>query len=340
MTTALHIEPTRSWTAPQTHYLTAMTSSWYRMLVELQDTLTSSTVAFWSERGLRFGHLPITTGSISSPMGRGSDSRPVEVSMFGVQTYLADSMQFGLEYLCRLSPRGAYYLMPSFRGEATDGTHLAQFFHSEAEVPGGLDVVLPLVEAYVRRLTTDLLAAHESQLASAVGGEPAHLYRLLDRTESFGRFTFDEAAELLGHDPRYIRSEAGWRTMTRAGEAELMRRAGDFVWVTHWDHQATPFYQAVDDRGRALNGDLLFGPGEVVGCGERHATAAAVRAALASHGVSADTYDWYLQMKETAPLQTAGFGLGVERFLMWLTGNADIRDFAIFLRENGSNIVP
>lgn len=54
-------------------------------------------------------HLPVTTGSISSPMGRGSDSLPVKVKLEGVETYLADSMQFLLEYGCRLTNKGVYY---------------------------------------------------------------------------------------------------------------------------------------------------------------------------------------------------------------------------------------
>ena len=102
-------------------------------------------------------HLPVTTGSISSPMGRGSDSLPVKINLEGVNTYLADSMQFLLEYGCRLNSNGVYYVMPSFRGEKADNRHLCQFYHSEAEIPGTLNDVMNLVDEYIKYLSRELL---------------------------------------------------------------------------------------------------------------------------------------------------------------------------------------
>jgi aspartyl/asparaginyl-tRNA synthetase len=333
------LAPPRSWQEPDTHYLTVCDNRWYAELVRLQDTFMAATVEFWSARDVRFGHLPVTTGSVSSPMGLGSDSSPVRVDMFGVPTYLADSMQFGLEYLCRLSEAGAYYVMPSFRGEAPDATHLCQFFHSEAEIPGGLDDVLQVSEAYVRHLVNRLMDKHESTVRTAAGSAD-HAWKLLSDRTPFRRFTFAEAAEELGNDPRYVVEEAGWRNLTRAGEQELMRRFGEFIWVTHWDSLAVPFYQRGDGHGRTLNGDLLFGPGEVVGAGERHTTGEQVLAALREHQVDPAQYAWYIQMKSCFPMRTAGFGLGVERFFMWLLRQPDIRDFELMPRVNGRTIVP
>lgn len=343
MDAARSITPPRSWTDPVSHHLKALESPWYRALVFLQDSMLRSTVAFWRERGAVCAQLPITTGSVSSPMGLGSDSSPVAVDMFGVRTYLADSMQFGLEYLCRLSGTDTYYFMPAFRGENPDDTHLCQFYHSEVEIRGGLDDVAEVAEAYVRRLVTDLLADHEDLLSRLTGSRFGHVHRLLDRREPFGRMTFAEAVTDLGGDERYVREvpDGGWRTLTRAGEQELLGRHGEFLWVTHWDRLAVPFYQATDENtGCALNGDLLFGPGEVIGAGERHATGEQVDLALRHHRVTRADYEWYLAMKDVAPLRTAGFGMGSERFLMWLTDQDDIRDFQIFVRENGRDIVP
>ncbi|MEV7022793.1 asparagine synthetase A [Kitasatospora sp. NPDC093558] len=333
------LTPPGSWREPASHFLTVLDSPWYSALVDLQDTITSATVAFWSERGVRFGHLPVTTGSVSSPMGLGSDSLPVKIDLFGAPTYLADSMQFSLEYLCRLAPRGAYYLMPSFRGEAPDATHLCQFFHSEAEIPGGLDDVLAVVEEYLRHLVTELTARHADVIRAAAGSLD-HVTALLAADGPFRRMTFDEAVAALEGDPRFVVQEDGWRNLTRAGERELMDRFGEFLWITHWDALAVPFYQRRDARGRVLNGDLLFGPGEVVGAGERHIDGAEVTAALGEHAVPAEEYDWYVRMKTRSPLRTAGFGMGVERFLMWLLGQRDIRDLELLPRVNGSTILP
>ena len=96
-----------------------------------------------------------------------------------------------------------------------------------------------------------------------------------------------------------------------------------------------PFYQAVEDGdpSASMTADLLAGIGETVGCGERARTENAVLANLERCEVGEARYDWYLQMKRQNPLQTSGFGLGLERFLMWATQRTDIRDFAFLLRN-------
>ena len=137
---------------PNNHYLEAIHLDWYKNLVKIENIFNVATVNFYVARNIITMHLPVSTGSISSPMGRGSDSLPVRVNLNGVDTYLADSMQFMLEYGCRLSDKGVYYLMPSFRGEKADERHLCEFYHSEVEIPGTLDDIMLLAEEYVRYL--------------------------------------------------------------------------------------------------------------------------------------------------------------------------------------------
>ena len=266
-------------------------------------------------------------------MGRGSDSAPVEIEMGGIRTNLADSMQFGLEYLCRLSPTGAYYVAPSFRAEPEDQTHLSQFFHSEAELPVVLDQLIDMIEDYLLTLAADL---------ELLCGAKDEFWRSDVFRSPVPRISFDEAAARLADFPGAIRQHAdGWRTISSAGERALLDLVGSAVWLTNWDPLAVPFYQAVGDDGKAICADLLLaGVGEVVGAGQRHATSETVLQALHEHRVSPDSYSWYIQMKDRKPMITSGFGLGIERFLMWLTGSCDIRDFEIFVRRYGTNIEP
>lgn len=324
-------------------FLRLPASGFYRDLVCLHDLIMWEAVQFWHGLGLRYSFLPMTTNAASSPMGLGSDSSPVRVNLAGLDTYLADSMQFFLEYVCRFGGPGAFYVMPSFRGEAADSTHLGQFMHLEAEICGGLDDVIAVVQRFLVHLASRVME-HVGTFSSALLAGTAHLASLVARDEGgFVRLTFDDAAAVLDGDPRYIREVArDARTLTRAGEHELLRRAGAFVWVTHWDHLAVPFYQRLlsGERPRAANADLLFGPGEVVGAGERHATGVAIREALTLHQVAARDYEWYVAMKDTYPMPTAGFGIGIERLLMWLTGHDDIRDLQLLVRDNGVPYVP
>lgn len=312
-----------------------------QLVVRLQDLMTTATLDFWRSEGALNMHLPITTSSISSPMGLGSDSLPVKIDLFGVPTYLADSMQFMLEYGCRLSEEGAWYLMPSFRGEDADKTHLNQFFHSEAEIAGGLDDVIAVVERYVSYLAKTVLENLGDEVRSVVGRDD-HL-RAMATSGTFPRLTLDEAVAHLGDDSEAVTHDPrGWRNLTRHGEQRLMAEVGPFVWVTHFDHLSVPFYQAYADETQrtSLNADLLFGLGETVGSGERHVTGDQARKALAHHEVPEADYEWYVRMKDERPMHTSGFGLGVERWLMWVLDHDDIRELQILPRLNGVALVP
>jgi asparaginyl-tRNA synthetase len=339
MNSAENTSPERRFADPR-RFLTILDDPLYALIVDLQDLVNVQTTTFWSERCMRSLHLPITTTSISSPMGLGSDSEPVEISLFGERTYLADSMQFMLEYGCRLTGVGSYYIMPSFRGEDPDASHLNQFFHSEAEIHGGLDDVMRAVEEYLRHLVDAALAKYGDRIAQ-VAGTTQHAQQLLD-LEAVPRLTFDEAAAHLREDPRCIRHEAGWRVLNRAGEQRLLREVSPMLWVTHYDHLSVPFYQAFadGDRDRALNADLLLGMGELVGCGERHTNEDTLLDALRIHDVEPSQYSWYVEMKRERPIRTAGFGLGIERFLAWLLCIDDIRDVPLVQRLKGFPTAP
>ncbi|TDT81859.1 asparaginyl-tRNA synthetase [Arthrobacter sp. AG258] len=311
-----------------------------QLLVRLQDQLLHVSADFWRRRKALNIHLPITTSSISSPMGLGSDSSPVAIEMFGQHTYLADSMQFLLEYGCRIAPEGAWYLMPSFRGEEADKTHLNQFFHSEAEIRGSLKDVQKVVADYILALSKAALEEFSTEIAAAAGTLD-HIESMID-IGSIPEMTLDQAVEHLGEaSPCVVHDPAGFRTITREGEHRLMNEISPILWVTHFDQMSVPFYQA-DEPGtdKARNADLLFGMGEIVGAGERHVDGEQTRKALAHRQVAEQDYDWYVRMKTERPLLTSGFGLGVERWLMWLLRHDDIRDLQLVPRLNGIALAP
>jgi asparaginyl-tRNA synthetase len=300
------------------------------LIAQLHDIICTATHSFWQQRQGASPLLPITTGAVSSPMGQGSDSTPVEVLLGGHPTYLADSMQFHLELAVRILDAPCYYLMPSFRGEDADRTHLPQYFHSEAELDGGLDDVIATAEDYVRHLVAEIVTHCADGLSGYASGTD-HLQDFL-RQGPLPRLTFDDAAAVV---PEYVQHHAGWRTLGRDGEEALMRKMGGALWLTEFDHLSVPFYQAFrrGQRDVAANADLLLGCGEVIGAGERHPDAANLTEALGLHGVDDRPYRWYVEMKRLRPRQTAGFGLGVERLLMWVLGCDDIRQVQLIPRH-------
>lgn len=334
------------WKNEENFYLNVLNSQWYKLLVKLENLISSETMKFYEEKGIITIHLPVTTGSISSPMGRGSDSLPVKVNLEGIDTYLADSMQFLLEYGCRLNEKGVYYVMPSFRGEKADERHLCQFYHSEAEIPGNLNDVMNLVEEYIKYLSKRIIEKFKKELQEAIG-DISHIEKIANYSGNFPRITFDQAEQSLKEKfgdniAEYIEYNDGWRNITRKAEQELINIYDGIVWITNYDILAVPFYQQFDNEiaGTTKNADLLFGIGETVGCGERHQNDIDLLKSLKMHEVDSIEYEWYIKLKEKYPLQTAGFGMGIERYLMWVLKASDIRNMQICLRFNGKNILP
>ncbi|WP_218183328.1 amino acid--tRNA ligase-related protein [Streptomyces sp. PKU-EA00015] len=327
------VRPPNAWGNEPGEFLKALNSPWYKLVADLQDLIHRTTAEYATSRGLKALYLPLTVRTITCPTGLGSDSEPVPVTVNGVDTYLPDSNQFMLEYGMRLAPGGCYNIMPSFRGEEPDTTHLNQYSHSEAEIPGGIDELIDYVEGYVKALAGAALEAYGDRIAAAAG-DTSHLSRMAEYKGHFPRITFEEAVSLLEGEEGCVRDEGTWRTLTRRGEHKLMEMVNEFMWVTHFDHLSVPFYQAFGDEEQrtAANADLFFGMGEVVGSGERHSDAEQIRKALVMHQVPERDYAWYAEMKQELPMRTSGFGMGLERFLMWVLNHDDIRDIPLVSR--------
>ncbi|XP_062842963.1 uncharacterized protein si:ch211-256m1.8 [Trichomycterus rosablanca] len=344
------VTPPHTWENPQSHSILAIKSQWYRNLFQIQNTLFHSTVEYFSNQcKYAYALTPITTDTISSPMGLGSDSEPVFVSMLGQDVYLADSMQFVLEYFLRFQEglAGTYYVSPSFRGEDPDATHLNQFYHVECELLGDMDAAISVAEGYVVYLTQTMLK-HHSKIILSVAGTLSHAHDLIERLkEPLPRVTLEQAIPKMPSADCFEWVQEGQpqlgRKLTRKGEAALIEEYGGAVWLTEMDHLSVPFYQAYvqgSGRNKAKAADLLLGLGETIGLGERHSTPEMVLEALQHHAVPEESYKWYINMRKDIPLCTSGWGMGTERYLCWLLQHDDVRDMQIIPRLKAKKYMP
>ncbi|XP_017563561.2 uncharacterized protein LOC108433477 [Pygocentrus nattereri] len=340
----------RTWEQPQSHSTLAIKSQWYRNLFQIQNTLFHSTVEYFSNKcKYAYALTPITTDTISSPMGLGSDSEPVFVNILGQDVYLADSMQFALEYFLRFQEGlpGTYYVSPSFRGEDPDATHLNQFYHIECELLGDMDEAIKIAEGFVAHMTQAMLRNH-SKIIESSAGTLSHVQAMLKQLEEpLPRVTLDQAITVLPSADCFEWVQEGQpqfgRKLTRKGERVLIEKYGGAVWLTEMDHLGVPFYQAYvegSDRKKAKAADLLLGLGETLGLGERHSTPEMVQEALRHHAVPEETYEWYMNMRQIIPLSTSGWGMGTERYLCWLLQHNDVRDMQIIPRLKGKKYMP
>jgi aspartyl/asparaginyl-tRNA synthetase len=295
---------------------------------------------FFSDRRIEALMLPVTTGTISSPVGAGSDSVPVSVKLFGRRIYLADSMQFLLELGVRLRSEleGVWYVMPTFRGEDPDSRHLNEFIHLESEIRGNLQDVIQLVDSLICDLSEVLLTELGDQI-SGVAGDLGHLETAVQRTHR-PQVRYSEAVRALENESGAVeRHPLGFAQITELGERKLIEHFGEPVWLTHHPALRAPFYQKHEPQTDTVRcADLLLGTGEVVGAGARQATRSDVLTALERRGIDPDPYRWYIDMRSISPLQTAGFGMGLERFFAWVCGIDDIRHMQLVLRQK--DVVP
>lgn len=323
-----------NWRSEYSSQVAVSNSQEFQIISMVHSIIAKSTFHFFESNQIEYLPVPSTTGSASSPMEPGSDSEPVIIKINDSTTLLTDSAQFHLEYGCRSFKKGCFYYGHSFRDEEPDWRHLSQFSHAEAEIPGTLNDVEFLVEQYVKYITKEIWKTL-GDLLSDIPKIKDRVNLILDENFTFKKITFQEAYKLLEGNERFFKEcEKGGYRISAEGEKKLLEMLGDFVWVELWNPMTVPFYQAYDQEKKvSLNADLLFGIGEVVGAGQRHITADELEFAINRHGLDVEQYKWYVDLKREYPMQTSGFGMGIERYLMWLLGFEDIRSVELFPRS-------
>ncbi|UWW01483.1 hypothetical protein NW064_00460 [Mycoplasmopsis felis] len=93
-------------------------------------------------------------------------------------------------------------------------------------------------------------------------------------------------------------------------------------------------------NGYAINSDLLIGIGETIGAYQRFFDYNETINSIKKHKNSPEEYEWYLKMKSEKPLLTSGFGMGIERFMLFLIGEDDIREVQLIPRETDLEVLP
>ena len=336
------ISPPKSWDDPDRHFHETLRNPWYKTIFIIMQSIFLSTYEFFKNEGYDPALMPVTTKCISSPMCLGSDSEPVCVTMFGEDIYLSDSMQFNLEYLLRLGSKGVYFIMPTFRGENADNRHLNQFFHIEAELEGNLEDVLNLVNRLLMKCVENLIRNYSKSLSTSIG-DIGHLINFLKKdTDAFPVITFRDAYRLLEKqkDCFTFLNDKPVR-LSPGGEKLLLEKTDGIVWVTNFPRIGSPFYQMTALNGEySLCADLLLGIGEVVGAGQRTSDADILIDELRYRKANVENYDWYIKMKREYPLKTSGFGMGLERLILWILNHDDIRDIPLMPRINGRIMTP
>jgi asparaginyl-tRNA synthetase len=314
---------------PTSHISRILNDSYYRLLLNTRNALQMAIHEYFQLAGFSIVDLYMICQGVSSPMGLGSDSEVIPIPFGSKEAFMVDSAQFGLEPFACLGEK-VYCYLPSFRGEKPDNTHLNQFYHAEAEIPGTLEDVISEIESLLFHLAKRL----ESQSL-------VQLSYLDNFTRPIRQITFDDAVKILDNNCEFVDFQEYGRNITKAGEIELCKILGNIpLWVIKYDRDVVPFYQQPDSNqpDKVLNADLLVPAnktglgGEILGCGQRQSTSQEIIVSMKRQGVeNIGQYDWYLNLRNEAQYKTtSGFGLGIERFLAYLLDKASIAEVCLY----------
>ena len=254
-----------------------------------------------------------------------------EVNFFGKKAYLTQSAQFYLEALI-FSLEKVWTLAPSFRAERSrTRRHLYEYWHLEAEAAWErMDGMMRLVEDLVAYSVKRLLDTAQQELS--ILGRDTEKLEPSTRTP-YPRITYDEAIRILQRKGVEIK----YGDDLGADEERILTEEFETpFFITHFPLELKSFYMMEDPErpGKALAFDLLApeGVGEIVGGSERETSYEKLRKRIVERGYNVEEYEWYLDLRRYGSVPHSGFGLGVERFIMWIAGLDHIRDAIPFPR--------
>jgi len=326
-------------------------SNLFGAVFRFRSRLAFAVHEFFQRRDFIHVHTPIITASDCEGAGElfrvttlrdGLDANS-RADFFGRPAYLTVSGQLeGETFACALS--NIYTFGPTFRAENSNtARHAAEFWMIEPEMAFcDLEQDMDLAEAFIRAMAGHALENCAEELAFfgkfVDRGVEERLRFVVDRP--FVRVPYEDAIRILKSSGRSFEFPVEYGQNLQS-EHERFLTEEHFkapATVFNYPREIKPFYMRLNDDGRTVTAmDVLVpGIGEVIGGAQREEREAQLLDNMKSHDVNPADYWWYTDLRRHGTVPHAGFGLGFERLLMFLTGVSNIRDVIPFARTPGS----
>jgi len=295
-------------------------------VLKIRHTVFGALHEYFRNRGYYEVQAPMF---ITAAVEGGATLFPVKY-VDGSTVYLTQSSQFYLEALI-FSLEKVYTVAPSFRAEKSrTRRHLTEFWHCEAEVAwAGLEDIMKVEEEAVWHVVEKVLEVNQDEL-KLLGRDAERLERC---KPPFYRVSYDEALEILERKGVKV---AWGEDLGADEERALVEEFDKPVFVHRYPEKAKAFYHKSDPERPevTLSADLLApeGYGEIIGGGERIERLNELVDKIKRFGLKPEDYEWYLDLRRYGSVPHAGFGLGVDRLVMWVAGLEHIVDALPFPR--------
>lgn len=312
---------------------------------------------FFQENGFVYTHTPLITGSDCEGAGEmfrvtsldlnnlpRTEDGAVDFSQdfFGRPTNLTVSGQLEGETFAMAFGK-IYTFGPTFRAENSNTPrHAAEFWMIEPEIAfADLQDDMDLAEAMVKYVIGYVLDNCPDEMAFFNNFMDKTLIERLSalRAADFGRVTYTEAVELLkAHNDRF-QYKVDWGTDLQTEHERFLTEEiyKKPVFVTDYPKEIKSFYMRANEDGKTVAAaDMLVpGVGELIGGSQREERLDVLRARMAELGLGEEDYQQYLDLRRFGTAKHAGFGLGFERLIMYLTSIGNIRDVLPYPRTAG-----
>jgi asparaginyl-tRNA synthetase len=323
----------------------------------VRHTLAKAIHRFFDEHGFFWVNTPIITSSDAegagalfrvstldlanlprTPQGRIDFAK----DFFGREAFLTVSGQLNVEAYC-LALTKVYTFGPTFRAENSNTSrHLAEFWMIEPEIAfADLSDDATLAERLLKSTFAGLLAERHEDLAFFDERVEKGLIAKLEGivASEFVRMTYDEAITVLSRAKEKFEFPVKWGIDLQSEHERYLteKHVGKPVIVMNYPKDIKAFYMRVNDDGRTVAAMDVLAPGigEIIGGSQREERLSVLDQRMAERGIDREHYAWYRDLRRYGTVPHAGFGLGFERTLAYVTGLANVRDAIPFPRTPG-----
>ena len=313
---------------------------------------------FFHDKGYLYVHTPLITGSDCEGAGEmfrvttlDPDALPLNdegktdysKDFFGKPVSLTVSGQLNAEIFA-MAFRNVYTFGPTFRAEESyTPRHAAEFWMIEPEIAfADLSIDMDLQEEMVKYIIAAVLEECPEEMAFLNSFVDKGLVDRLAfvRDSEFVRCTYTEAIDILQKSGEKFEYPISWGSDLQTEHERYLteKHFGKPVFVTDWPKEIKAFYMRMNDDGKTVAAADLLVPavGELCGGSQREERYDVLKQRIEELGMNPEDYWWYLELRKYGTAKHAGFGMGFERMIMYLTGIANIRDVLPFPRTTGN----
>ena len=314
--------------------------------------------AFFAEKGFVYVHTPLITTSDCEGAGEmfqvttlpldnvpKTDAGAVDYKQdfFGKTASLTVSGQLNVETFC-MAFRNVYTFGPTFRAEKSyTPRHAAEFWMIEPEIAfADLGDDMALAEEMIKYIIRGLLEKAPEELKFLDSFVEKGLIDKLSHIagSDFASCSYTEAIDILQKSGQKFEYPVSWGIDLQTEHERYLteKHFGKPVFVHDYPKEIKAFYMRLNDDGKTVAAvDMLVpGIGELIGGSQREERLDMLQKRIVETGMKEEDYGWYLDTRRFGTTPHAGFGLGFERLIMYVTGMTNIRDVLPFPRTTGS----